>query len=222
MNAPPISVVIPARNEAGVIGDAVTRLLQAGFQDLVVVDGGSGDATADHARSAGARVIAAPPGRAAQMNAGAAAARRENLLFLHADTRLPEGAAMRIIAALDQPQVAGGCFRLCFDRPHPVLAASAWFSRFDSYFTTFGDQAFFVRRSAFEAIGGFPEQPLMEDVAFRRRLRRHGPFVKLSAEVVTSARRYRRGVVRQQLLNGALLAAYALGARPQLLQRFYR
>lgn len=158
-----------------------------------------------------------------QMNAGAAVAAAELLLFLHADTHLPEDAAQRVVAAFLRPGIVGGCFRLKFDRPGVLFSFFGWCSRIESYWTTFGDQAYFVRRSTFEMVGGFPIQPLMEDVALRRRLSQAGRFVKLQSTVTTSARRFeRRGVLRQQLLNIRLLTAYAMGASPERLARYYR
>lgn len=216
-------MIIPALEEAEGIGPAIAAVHACGLSDVVVSDGGSLDETVPRARAAGARVVEAPRGRAWQMNAGVAVARGRTLLFLHADTRLPTNAGELIRQALLDPTVLGGCFRLSFDRRHPMLGLSAWFSRFESYLTTFGDQAFFVRREAFERIGGFPQQSLMEDVAFRRRLLMLGRFVKLPVAVVTSARRYQRaGVVRQQLLNAMLLAGYAAGIPAERLARLYR
>lgn len=218
-----ISVVVPALNEAENVAALLPALRREGFAEVVVADGGSGDGTLDQARLGGATTVACAPGRALQMNAGAGAATGDVLLFLHADTRLPSGAGVAIREALRPPAVVGGCFRLRFDSPDPVLSLYGWFSRFDSYWTTFGDQAVFARRTAFEAVRGFPEQPLMEDVAFRLALRRRGRFVKLKETVTTSARRFQtRGVLRQQALNARLLTAYALGASPERLAREYR
>ena len=223
MDTRQISVVIPVLNEAETIAATVDSVLAGGFGEVVVVDGGSSDDTAIRSQVVGARVISAERGRAVQMNAGAAAAGGEVLLFLHADTRLPAHAAGLIARALSDPAVVGGCFRLSFDDPHPMLAVNAWCTRFDSWLTTWGDQAYFVRRAVFERLGGFPVMPLMEDYELRRRLRAEGRFVKAPAAVVPSARRFRkRGVVRQQLLNGALLAAYRLGVSAERLHRHYR
>lgn len=217
-----ISVVIPALNEAAGIDGQLARLRRQGFGDIIVVDGGSDDDTRRLALAAGARILRAPRGRAAQMNAGAALATGDVLIFLHADTALPDGAAETIGSALRARDVQAGCFRLRFDREHPLLRLYAWASRFDTYWTTFGDQAFFVRRAAFDAAGGFPVQPLMEDVELRRRLKRIGRFVKLTATVTTSARRFTRdGLVRRQVLNAVLLLGYAAGVDPERLKRLY-
>ncbi len=218
-----ISVVVPVLNEASGIAARLRALRSDGFTEIVVADGGSEDRTAELAAAEGATVVQAPRGRARQMNAGAAAARGEVLLFLHADTQLPKSAYWLITDALEDPGVVGGCFRLAFDARHPVLDVSAWASRFETAFTTFGDQGYFVRREAFEAVGGFPELPLMEDVAFRRLVRKRGRFMKLPVAATTSARRFlRKGPLRQQLLNGLLVAAYLAGVSPERLKKHYR
>jgi rSAM/selenodomain-associated transferase 2 len=218
-----VAAVAPTLNEAADIAGALQALLAQGFAPVIVVDGGSDDATLDVARSIpGVLAFAAARGRSSQMNAGAVASDVEALVFVHADTRLPAGALALISQALSDPEVVGGSFRLAFDRPHPLLAISSWFSRFDSYWTTFGDQALFVRRSVFEAVGGFPDWPLLEDVELRRRLLIAGRFVKLPAAVTTSARRFAAdGVLRRRFANAVILALHALGAPASRLQRWY-
>lgn len=219
-----ISVIVPTFNEATHIGATIAQIRAGGFDECIVVDGGSTDGTADIVRMQSfARLIETPRGRGLQLNAGAAAASGDILLFLHADTVLPNGAAGDIAQLLDDPAVAGGCFRMKFDRPHPLLALYAWFTRFDSAFTTFGDQAFFMRREAYAAAGGFPQWPFLEDVEMRRRLRRHGRFVKLSGAVTTSARRYAsEGFARRQLLNAAILLLHRCGMTAEWLAPLYR
>jgi rSAM/selenodomain-associated transferase 2 len=169
------------------------------------------------------KVWKATPGRGSALNVGALATTAEILLFLHADTALPREARAIINAAVADPSVVGGCFRLRFDARNATLRFYAWFTRFDTAFTTFGDQAYFVRRQAFEQVGGFPQWPILEDVEMRRRLKRAGRFVKLPAPVVTSARRFRRhGAIRQQLRNAAIIALFYLGSSPEQLARWYR
>ncbi len=189
-----------------------------------MADGGSGDGTLELAREIpGVTCLTAPRGRGAQMNAGAAAAGADLMVFVHADTSLPAGAAPMIVEALKDPRVAAGAFRLDFDVAYPLLAISSWFSRFDSYWTTFGDHAFFVRRTAFEEAGGFPDWPMLEDVELRRRLITLGRFIKLPASVITSARRFEAdGVFRRQLGNGAILVLHGLGFSAHRLKRWYR
>lgn len=190
---------------------------------MLVVDGGSSDATAEIASRLGVRVLDAPRGRARQMNAGAAATRGDVLLFLHADTCLPAGALTAVRAALADPSVVGGCFRTTFDD-----ARSPWMRLWQARFwmrwhrLAFGDRAPFVRRAAFDAAGGFPNEPIFEDLDLVRRVRRHGRFVFLDADVTTSARRFRaNGALAQQLRNVALWAAWNAGVAPARLKRFY-
>ena len=217
-----IAVVIPALNEAANLERLLESLEQEGFHTLIVVDGGSKDESADIARRAGAIVIRSARGRGRQMNAGAAHASAPVLLFLHADTRLPSGAGALIEDALRDPTVVGGCFRLSFDKRSALLRFYASMTRFETALTTFGDQAYFVRASVFNGIGGYPEWPLLEDVQLRRDLRQRGRFVKLPSPVVTSARRFNReGTVRRQLLNGLVLLLFYCGISAERLARWY-
>jgi cellulose synthase/poly-beta-1,6-N-acetylglucosamine synthase-like glycosyltransferase len=145
------------------------------------------------------------------------------VLILHADTMLPENALRLVRAALLDPAVVGGSFRMRFDKPSPAYAIYGWFTRFETPFTTFGDQAFFACRTAIEASGGIPDWPLMEDVELRRRLRRQGRFVKLVECVTTSARRFERvGAVRGMILDVLIVAGFWLGLSPRWLAARYR
>ncbi len=218
-----VAVIIPTLNEADQIGDLLAALDAHDFKERIVVDGGSVDGTQSiAARHRGVSVIGSSRGRGAQLNAGARAASAEILLFLHADTRLEPRACETICLALADTRNAGGCFRLRFDRHHPALALYSYFSRFDSFFTTFGDQAYFTRAVAFRDCGGFPEWPFLEDVELRRRLRRRGRFVKLNSTVVTSARRFAaEGVFKRQALNMAVLMLHLAGVPATRLARFY-
>ncbi|HEY4000004.1 MAG TPA: TIGR04283 family arsenosugar biosynthesis glycosyltransferase [Candidatus Xenobia bacterium] len=200
-----VSVVMPVLNEAGQVRESLDLLQAHGPDEVIVVDGGSTDGTLEQV-GAGVCVLRSPRGRATQMNRGAAVATGDVILFLHADTRLPPGA----LAAVRQT-APGGRFRLRFDRPHPLLAFYAGFTRWS--LCSFGDAAFFVRREVFQALGGFSETVPFEDVEFWRRLRRFGPVV-LPLTVTTSARRFvRRGAVRQMAVNLALAAWAGLGGR---------
>jgi len=219
-----ISVVVPTLNEAAVLGRTLAGL-PAGFCEVVVADGGSTDATVEIARAHGARVTSAPAGRGPQMNAGARAARGDVLVFLHADTALPADAAARIAAALADPGTVGGAFRLGIDSPDPRLRLIARAANLRTRLTgvPYGDQALFVRRTAFAAAGGFPDVPIMEDVALGRLLKGLGRVVLVPARVCTSARRWEReGVVRTTLRNTALISLYLLGVPPVRLARWYR
>lgn len=219
-----VSMIVPALNEAGCIAatlDAL-RALPGDF-DILVVDGGSSDDTVRLARDRGVRAVVGPRGRGAQMNYGAELADGDVVIFVHADTLLPDDAYTLITDALRDPAVIGGCFRLGFDRTNPLLRMYAWCTRFRFRLLHFGDQAFFTRAEHFRAIGGYRAYPIMEDVDFWRRMMRAGRVAVLGASVVSSARRYRsNGIVRQQLLNLALVFLFCLGVSPFTLSRFYR
>ena len=221
MVAQRLTVVVPALNEAAGIERCLGALapLRAGGHEVVVADGGSTDATVRIAAPLADRVLTAPRGRAAQMNAGAAAATGSALLFLHADTRLPAHADRLVLEALAAH--AWGRFDVAIDSDDPRLAVIAFFinrrSRLSGIAT--GDQAIFVRRDAFP---GFPPIALMEDVAFSRAMKRVSPPACLAARVLTSARRWERdGVARTVLLMWRLRYDYWRGADPDELARRY-
>ncbi len=219
-----LSVIIPTLNEEAGLGSTLESVRQsAPGSEVVVADGGSEDTTLRIACGVpGVRWISAPRGRGTQMNAGAAVATGDVLLFLHADTHLPSAAGALVAAALDDPRVVGGSFFLGFDSAHPLLRLYSIASRLNVRWATYGDQAFFVRRESFERVGGFPPQPLFEDVAMQARIRRLGRCVKIQRPVRTSARRFLRvGVVRQQVLNASLVLAYHLGVSPRRLAAWY-
>jgi rSAM/selenodomain-associated transferase 2 len=211
-----VSVVIPALNEAREIGRTLGGLIGGHGLEAIVVDGGSEDATVEIAtRFAGVRCLAAPRGRAQQMNAGASAARGRILLFLHADSRLPAHAVEALAGALERSGHSGGAFRFALDSPRRRYRVLEWCvaQRARRLDLPYGDQAIFVTRDAFERIGGFRELPACEDVDFVCRLRALGPLLHLETPAVTSARRWERGgFVRTTLRNWGWLALYALGA----------
>ena len=227
-----LSVIIPALDEEASIARAIRSCREAGPCEVIVGDGGSRDRTVEIARGEADVVISAPPGRAAQMNAGAAVARGEVFLFLHADTLLPGGSVPAVLGALQDPAVIGGAFRV-------RLAASPGASRFvratlgitgrmigaragvARAFT--GDQAIFVRAEAFRAVGGYPEIPLMEDVELSRRMRRAGKTVLLPLPVETSGRRWEAwGSLRTVLFMWRLRIGYRLGRTPSRCAEAYR
>ena len=216
-----LSVVVPALNEAALIERCLGALapLRARGHEVVLADGGSTDGTPRLAAPFADRVIAAPRGRAAQMNAGAAAALGDAFLFLHADTLLPEGAETAVLAALARR--AWGRFDLRFQSPRAALAVVAFFMNWRSRLTGIatGDQAIFVRRADF---AGFPDIALMEDVALSKAMKRVSPPACLKLRVIASARRWERdGVLRTVLLMWRLRFAYWRGADPRELARRY-
>src|SRR5262245_60113880 len=221
-----LSVVIPTLDEAAGIRATLEHLqpLRGRGHEIIVVDGGSADETLEIAAPLADLALAAPRGRASQMNAGAAVARGDVLLFLHADTRLPPDAAELILDTLAARDREWGRFDVMIEGGHPLLAIVAWLMNARSRLTGIatGDQAIFVRRAAFQAIGGFAPIVLMEDVALSRRLKRRSPPICLRVPVVTSGRRWEsNGVLRTILLMWWLRLRYFLGASPERLARSY-
>jgi rSAM/selenodomain-associated transferase 2 len=222
---PALCIIVPALNEAATLAaslQALQPLRQRGVR-LVVVDGGSDDGTLAVARAHADLALLAPRGRASQMNAGAAACVAQVLVFLHADTRLPDNADALVLEALRGP-AAWGRFDVRFDSSRPLLRLVAGMMNLRSRWSGIatGDQAMFVRQDLFGRVGGFPDLPLMEDIAISRLLRRHGAPACLRERVTTSARRWERhGVWRTILLMWRLRAAYFLGADPAVLAERY-
>ena len=222
---PLLSIVVPVLDEAEGIATALAALapLRARGAEVIVADGGSEDGTPALALPHADRVLTAPRGRARQMNAGAAVARGETLLFLHADTRLP-AEADRLVAAALAGGAQWGRFDVAIDGRQALLPLIAALMNLRSRLTGIatGDQAIFVARAAFEAAGGFADIPLMEDIDFSRRMRRVSGPVCLRAKVVTSGRRWERhGVLRTVLLMWTLRLRYFLGGAPEKLARSY-
>lgn len=218
-----LAIVIPALDEE----EALSALLPVtlGLADEVwVSDGGSRDATVRVAERLGARVVTGEPGRGRQLNRGARATDAEILLFLHADTILPAAAARRVREAVAAGAVGGG-FRVRYDDPRRMLRLGNRLINLRSRLTgcPLGDQAQFATRAAFEALGGFRDWPILEDLDFIRRLKRHGRTVILDEPVVTSARRVRaQGVARSIATNYLIWALYFFGVSPHRLARLYR
>lgn len=222
----PLSIILPTLNEAQGIGatlDALQPLRKRGCE-LIAVDGGSADSTTKRCKSKADLVIEAPRGRASQLNAGVAQARGGTLLFVHADTLLPPDADRLVVSAL-----SGGAEWGRFDvrivgksRMLPLVAALMNLrSRWTGIAT--GDQAIFVQRSVFQAVGGFPEQPLMEDIELSRRLRSRSRPACLHQSVLTSGRRWdENGMWRTILLMWWLRWSYWRGVSPEHLARLYR
>jgi rSAM/selenodomain-associated transferase 2 len=215
-----ISVVIPTLNEAAGVAAAVASARAAlGDCEVLVIDAGSSDGTAEAAASAGAIVVTAPGSRAEAMNVGAAAAVGDVLLFLHADTSLPAGAAAAISAALER--CGAGAFRIGFDHSRPVVERLVN-GRSRLFRVVYGDQAIFASRVAFERVGGYRPLPIMEDRDLARRLRRSWGLALLPLRVTTSSRRHRSGGGLRTLARGLLIQLlYALRVSPERLARRY-
>ena len=221
----PISIIIPTLNEANAIGEAITRLPKSEQVEIVVVDGGSSDGTAGLARELGVRVLSTTPSKAEQMNAGATEARGEVLLFLHADTRLPEKFEEKVLTAAARQGFCAGAFTLGIDSEDWGLRfierVANWRARF--FKMPYGDQALFVSRQLFHEIGGFADYPIMEDFDLIRRLKKKGTITILPESVRTSPRRWQNlGVFKTWLLNQIILGAYFIGIPPQRLAFWYR
>lgn len=216
---------MPVLNEAAGIDGALAPLqpLRHAGAELIVVDGGSDDDTLTRAAMACDQTIVSPRGRARQMNTGASLARAESLLFLHADTRLPDGALDMVLAPLGHG-AHWGRFDVRISGTHPMLRLVARMMNVRSRLTGIatGDQAIFCRRDVFDAVGGFPDQALMEDIALSRALKQLGSPACLRQRVLTSGRRWEtHGVWRTIFLMWRLRAAYAFGADPAVLARQY-
>ncbi len=221
-----ISVIIPTLNEA----ERLPALLHAlgaedGPLEAIVADGGSGDGTPGLARAAGARLVGAPRGRGSQLAAGARAARGEVLLFLHADSAFPSGGLARLREALDAaPHAVGGNFRLVFDGDTSFdRRLTAVYNRLRSRGLYYGDSGIFVRRAAYDAIGGFRAYPVMEDYDFVARLERFGETIRIDdPPLVTSSRKF-AGRPSHRIVAGWLWlhALYHLGVPPETLARLY-
>lgn len=219
-----LSIIIPVLNEERTIAATLADLDRVEAAEVIVVDGGSTDRTAESVRATSARLVVSPRGRAAQMNAGARQAAGDVLLFLHADTKLPAGASRDIRECMADARCAGGRFDIRLDSTRPLLRLVGRMISLRSRLTRVatGDQAIFVRRAVFERLGGFPEIPLMEDVAFSRALKKEGSIACLRARVTSSARRWEQhGPVRTILLMWVLKLLYLTGVPPTRLKRLY-
>jgi rSAM/selenodomain-associated transferase 2 len=220
-----ISVIVPALNEAKHILQTVQAARRGGAHEIIVIDGGSSDHTKDLARQTGATVLDSPPGRARQMNAGAASATGASLVFLHADTLLPENWRQVVSAALQRPGVAAGAFHLRIAQDFRGKWLILWAANLRSTWLQrpYGDQALFLRRSVFEETGGFADLPIMEDYELVSRLRRKGRVLTVTESVLTSGRRWQRlGAFRTTWMNQRVLLSYHLGLSLTTAAKRYR
>ena len=222
MNAPRLSVIIPALDEAAALPPTLARLSRlAPDAEVVVVDGGSRDGTWQlRRRFTQVRFVRSQRGRGPQMNTGGAVARGSTLLFLHADTHPPVGMPGLIEEALSRRGVAAGSFCLQLEPASPLLRLYSLCSRINHPLFTYGDQGLFLRRETFDAVGGYRDTPIFEDLYLMRELRRHGRVVTLPAPLPTSPRRCARdGILRTVLRNQVLLLGERLGVAPERLAR---
>lgn len=219
-----ISIIIPAINEADHIANTIESIGPGNKKEVIVVDGGSKDHTVEIAKSLGAKVITSAPPRARQMNRGADQATGEILVFLHADTRLPEKFEIVIFNSFKHPKMVAGAFELRMDSSMPGLRLierlANWRSR--CLKMPYGDQAIFISSKVFHEIGGFPDIPIMEDFELIRRLRKQGNIVTAPAPVFTSARRWQNfGILKTTVINQIVIAAYVMGIAPEVIARWY-
>jgi len=223
-----ISVIVPVLDEEVRIGGQLERLAPLGLHEVIVVDGGSRDRTVERVKAAAGspRLLVAPRGRAAQMNVGASAATGDVLLFLHADVELPHDASRWVDAALRDPEVVAGAFRT-WTIPDsgrrswlaPLLHLADLRSRYARF--PYGDQAIFVRTGSFRAVGGFPGQPLMEDIELAQRLSRVGRIHTVPCIVRVSGRRFQARPLAYTFFMNVFPLLYRLGVSPSAPERVY-
>jgi len=227
-----ISIIIPTLNEGGQVGACLDRLAQqsssilpaGNLVEIIVVDGGSTDQTIPEASARGIRLISSEPGRGQQQHRGAEAAQGDILLFLHCDTALPSSFPPDITSTLQQKDVIAGAFRLKINGANLGfrLIETGVHLRSTLFSLPYGDQALFMKKNTYLAAGGFPLQPIMEDVALVSRLQKMGKIVLTQTHVTTSARRWQQhGLVKTTLINQLMLLGRAIGISPQQLARFY-
>jgi len=220
-----VSVIIPALNEAGQIVATVESAQQSGPHEILVVDGGSTDDTRELAKAAGAVVIQSQPGRARQMNAGAARATGNVLLFLHADTVLPDKWTRVVGEMLAEPGTVAGAFGFRIAGEFAGRRLVEWSTNLRSrwFQSPYGDQTQFLRRSLFEELGGFADFPIMEDYELNQRLRKRGRVAASTVAAITSGRRWKKlGVIRTTFINTIIIIGFHLGVCPHKLAKVYR
>lgn len=221
-----ISIVVPVLNESALIAPFLRHLRErAPEAELIVVDGGSSDATTEAANQLCDQLVTSAPGRAQQLNEGAKVAHGQVLWFLHADSEVPEDCIAEIRAALDDSQTAGGYFRIRLPKTHAIYRLTDSFAHYAGIVLRIrcGDHGFFCRRSLFFQSGGFPDVPLMEDVEFYRKLHRFGRVRAIQRRLKTSARRYEElGRARVTFAYAVIAVLYALGVPLRILTGFYR
>jgi rSAM/selenodomain-associated transferase 2 len=220
-----ISIIVPTLNEAGQISSTLDSLEELhGEKEIIIVDGGSNDGTTELVRQRSVTLLHSPRGRGIQLHAGALYARGDVLWFVHADTRLPPYALHEILRAMSDAAITGGNFGLVFDGPsRAARQLTAIYPMLRLLNLCYGDSAMFVRRDAYQTVGGFRPYPLFEDLDLLRRVRKLGRFVHLDCRITTSSRRFEnRNFAVMWMHWTALQVLYWAGVSPNLLARWYR
>jgi rSAM/selenodomain-associated transferase 2 len=222
----PISIIVPVLNEAANLRAVLAGLrASSGDAEIIAVDGGSTDGSAQIARELADSIVESKPGRAVQMNIGARAARGEILWFVHADSTVSPSLPTAIEAALLDPNVVGGCFRLRLDSPKLIYRLRDTIGSFlvDVTGVALGDRGFFCRRDAFLAVGGYPEIRILEDAEFYRKLKQLGRVVQLREKIGSSVRRYEAlGALPTMLFYGFIMVLYVARVPMRILERMVR
>jgi rSAM/selenodomain-associated transferase 2 len=217
------SVIIPTFNEEKIILQQIREVKRRIEAEIIIVDGGSTDSTLEICEKEKVRVISSPKGRGTQCGAGAKATSSDYLVFLHADSRLPDGVSAKLSDFFSNSENKIGAFTIKFMQRHIFLDLITWASRFDSVLTSFGDQGIFIRRDFYDEVGGFQDWPLFEDVKLFQDARKLTKVHKIYGPVLSSSRRFQRnGVVSQLALNTWLIFLYHLGVHPDELVKRYR
>ena len=225
MERPTVAIIVPLLNESARLSKLLEMLAALGVDEVMLVDGGSTDGSDLLLSASSFKWIRSKPGRAMQMNSGAALCKSDVLLFLHADTEMTRPTLDAARSAMSRAEIVGGRFDVQLTGDRPVFGLIAFMINLRSRLTgiSTGDQCQFVRREIFEQFGGFPEQPLMEDVAFSKRLKRAGRIACLRDKVTTSSRRWEQhGTLKTILLMWKLRLYYWLGISPERLAAIYR
>ena len=217
------SIIIPSLNEEKFLPAVLIKIKKFTEEiEIILSDGGSTDNTIKIAEELNVKVCSGKKGKGVQMNRAAESSNGEVLIFLHADTFLPDDAFYLIDKFFFNQKIDIATFKMRFDSENILMKLYSWFTKFDSIFTTFGDQVIVVRRSYFDELGRFPNLPIFEDVEFFRKARKTKTIYKLPSFVTTSARRFtKKGILKTQLLNGLYILGYLVGINPDKIYRKY-